>query len=100
MGRDFTARRTDTPDTDTKSDMVLAVNNDHWRLHLVNVTRMASDWFVQFAVIGPRAHTIFLRSDAPPSERKALSRLLARVRDWLGQDDHRPCAFIDMRKVF
>jgi hypothetical protein len=80
--------------------MVLAVNNHHWQLQLVNVTRLASDWFVQFAVKGPRAHTIFLRSDAPPSERRARGRLLARVREWLGQNDHRPCAFIDMRHSF
>ena len=83
-----------------RPDMVLAVDNDHWRLHLVKVTRMASDWFVQFAVMGPRAHTIFLRSDAPPSDHGTRGRLLARVRDWLRQDDHRPCAFIDMRKAF
>jgi hypothetical protein len=93
MGRESFGKR-------IEEDMVVAVNNHHWRLQLVKVTRLASDWFVQFAVIGPRAHTVFLRSDAPPSEQGTRGRLLARVREWLGQDDRRPCAFIDMRHSF
>jgi hypothetical protein len=45
-------------ETHGNEDVVLAVNDDHWRLHLV------------------------------------------KSRGWLGQDDHRPCAFIDMRHSF
>ena len=78
----------------------LAVNEERWRVQMVTVTRMASDWFVQFAVMGPRAHTIFLRSDAPPSERRVSRRLLARVREWLRRNESRACAFLDANGKF
>jgi len=79
------------------NDFVLTVNHECWRLQLVDVTRHASDWFIQFVALGPRAHTIFLRTTAAPTEGQAWRRLLDHVTEWLGQNDARRCAFIDLR---
>ena len=78
------------------AEVVLSINNQHWRLRLVNVRRLASDWFVEIAAMGPRAHTIFVRSKTPPLERGTGGKLISLMRDWLGRDDPRLCAFLDI----
>ena len=88
------------PKVSAGSTMTLAVNDDRWHLQIVNVRQMASDWFVELIAMGPRTHTIFLRSDAPPSEHDTSRRVLARIGDWLRLNDSRLCAILDLRGSF
>lgn len=76
--------------------LTLAVNEDCWRVEISNVTRIASDWFLEVIAIGPRTHTFFVRSDRLPHGSAAWQLLLARIGQWLGQHDERRCVFLDL----
>jgi hypothetical protein len=39
----------------THEPLSVVVNDDIWDLYVYGVTRVQSDWWVQMAVVGPRA---------------------------------------------
>jgi hypothetical protein len=77
-------------------DLIVTVDQQPWRIYLVKISRLAPDWFVQFAAIGPRTYTIFVRMAAPPADRHECRRLVGRLLESLRHDPHRACAFIDL----
>ena len=81
---------------ETAAAMTLAIDDHWWRVRTVKITRVASDWFFHIVAIGPRTHTLFLRSDRPPDAGGTGLRLVSTVRQWLEQNDARPCAFLDL----
>lgn len=64
----------------------VAVGSEMWDLYVFGVTRVQQDWWVQMAVIGPRACTVTARVDASNGRGAAAHEIIALVTDWLRQD--------------
>jgi hypothetical protein len=62
------------------------VGSEIWDLYVFGVTRVQQDWWVQMAVIGPRACTVTVRVDASRGRGVAAHDIIALVTDWLRQD--------------
>jgi hypothetical protein len=79
-----------------QDDFVVTINQELWRVHVVKISRVALDWFVQFAAVGPRTCTIFVRMSAPPVDRQECRPLVGRLLESLSRGDRRACAFTDL----
>jgi hypothetical protein len=79
-----------------QDDFVVTVNQELWRVHVVKIYRVAPDWYVQFAAVGPRTCMIFVRMSAPPSDRQECRPLVERLLESLSRGDRRACVFIDL----
>jgi hypothetical protein len=62
------------------------VESEIWDLYVLGVTRVQQDWWVQMAVVGPRACTVTVRVDAARGRGAAAHDIIALVTDWLRQD--------------
>ena len=61
----------------------IVVNDETWDLYVFGVTRVQRDWWVQIAVVGPRACTVTVRVDAASGRGAAAHEIITLVSDWL-----------------
>jgi hypothetical protein len=71
------------------------VNDDIWDLYVFGVTRVHRDWWVQIAVVGPRACTVTVRVDAAHGRGAAAREIIRLVTGWLLEDDASDHAFLE-----
>jgi hypothetical protein len=73
----------------------IAVGKDTWDLYVFGVRRVQHDWFVQMAIVGPRACTVTARVDATRGRAAAAREIVKLVREWLLEDDLSDHAFLE-----
>src|SRR5258708_31266399 len=73
----------------------ISVNDDIWDLHVFGVTRVQRDWWVQIAVVGPRACTVTVRVDSANGRGAAAHDIIKLVTDWLLEDETSDHAFLE-----
>jgi hypothetical protein len=71
----------------TPEPLSLIVGDDIWDLYVFGVTRIARDWWVQVALVGPRSCTVTVRVDAARGRGAAAHQILELIRDWLRKDE-------------
>ena len=79
----------------TTHGIVLSAGGRLWRLSVRDVVRIRDDWFVQIIAMGPRACTVFVRTDDPDLGAQAAP-VLRRIREWLAGGALRDCVFLDL----
>ena len=80
---------------DTTESLGLIIGEDKWELYVFGVMRVERDWFVQIAIVGPRACTVTVRVTSIRGHAAAAREILALVRDWLLTDDGTDHAFLE-----
>ena len=60
----------------TPEPLSIFVGDDIWDLYVFGVTRVARDWWVQIAVVGPRSCTVTVRVDAANGRGAAAHQIL------------------------
>ena len=55
----------------------IVVGSDTWDLYVCGVTRVQQDWWVQIAVVGPRACTVTVRVDSSGGRAAAAHQIIA-----------------------
>jgi hypothetical protein len=73
----------------------IVVGDDIWDLYVCGVTRVVADWWVQMAVVGPRACTVTVRVEGSNGRGAAAHEILKLVTDWLLSDDDHDHAFLE-----
>jgi hypothetical protein len=73
----------------------IVVNNDTWDLYVFGVTRVHRDWWVQIAVVGPRACTVTVRVDAAHGRGAAAHEIITLVTAWLLEDETSDHAYLE-----
>jgi len=73
----------------------IVVNDDIWDLYVYGVTRVQSDWWVQMAVVGPRACTVTVRVSSASGRGAAAHQIVRLVTEWLLGDDAEDHAFLE-----
>jgi len=71
----------------TPEPLSIFVGDDIWDLYVFGVTRVARDWWVQIAVVGPRSCTVTVRVDAANGRGAAAHQIIKLVSDWLIADE-------------
>ncbi len=79
----------------THEPLSVVVNDDIWDLYVYGVTRVQSDWWVQMAVVGPRACTVTVRVNSASGRAAAAHEILRLVTGWLLEDDLNDHAFLE-----
>ena len=75
--------------------VVVSAGGWQWRLYVREVVRIREDWFVQIIAMGPRACTVFVRTDDPDLGAQA-ARVFRRIREWLSESTLRECVLLDL----
>jgi hypothetical protein len=73
----------------------IVVDSDIWDLYVFGVTRVQRDWWVQIAVVGPRACTVTVRVDSTGGRAAAARDIIRLVTDWLIEDSTSDQAFLE-----
>lgn len=73
----------------------IATGEDRWDLYVFGVTRVQRDWFVQMAIVGPRACMVTVRVNATRGRAAAARETIRLVREWLLEDDVSGHAFLE-----
>jgi hypothetical protein len=73
----------------------IVVGGDIWDLYVFGVTRVQRDWWVQIAVVGPRACTVTVRVDSANGRGAAAREIIRLVSDWLSGDETGDHAFLE-----
>jgi hypothetical protein len=73
----------------------IVVGSNVWDLYVCGVTRVQKDWWVQMAVVGPRACTVTVRVDASDGRGAAAHEIIKLVTGWLRQDHASDRAFLE-----
>jgi hypothetical protein len=73
----------------------IAIGKDTWDVYVFGVTRVQHDWFVQMAIVGPRACMATARVDASGGRAAAAREIIRLVREWLLDDDLSDHAFLE-----
>jgi hypothetical protein len=79
----------------THEPLSIIVNDDIWDLYVYGVTRVQSDWWVQMAVVGPRACTVTVRVNAAGGRGAAAHDIVRLVTEWLSEDETSNHAFLE-----
>lgn len=74
----------------------LRAGADAYQLYVLEAARVDRDWFVRMAVVGRREHTLDIRVRADSSHSVTAQRVLARVRDFLLDEDPREDVFLEV----
>jgi hypothetical protein len=77
----------------------IVVGDDVWDLYVFGVTRVQHDWWVQMAIVGPRACTVTVRVDAADGRAAAARQIVRLVTDWLGDDETSDHALLEDRAL-
>ena len=75
--------------------LFIVVGSDIWDLYVFGVTRVQRDWWVQIAVVGPRACTVTVRVDSAKGRGAAAHEIVQLVTAWLLEDDASDHAFLE-----
>jgi hypothetical protein len=73
----------------------IVVNKDIWDLYVFGVTRVQHDWWIQLAVVGPRACEVTVRVAGVNDRAAAAHEIVALVTEWLRDDDTSDHAFLE-----
>lgn len=73
----------------------IVVGDDIWDLYVFGVTRVQRDWWVQIAVVGPRACTVTVRVDSAGGRAAAAREIIRLVSDWLQGADTSDHAYLE-----
>jgi hypothetical protein len=73
----------------------IVVNDDIWDLYVFGVTRVQRDWWVQMAVVGPRACRVTVRVDSRSGRGAAAHEIVTLVSNWLREDDASDHVFLE-----
>jgi hypothetical protein len=73
----------------------IVAGGDVWDLYVFGVTRVQRDWWVQIAVVGPRACTVTVRVDSASGRAAAAHEIIRLVREWLTGDETSDHAFLE-----
>ena len=73
----------------------IVVGCDTWDLYVFGVTRVQRDWWVQIAVVGPRACTVTVRVDSAGGRAAAAREIVKLVKAWLREDGGCDHAFLE-----
>ena len=73
----------------------IVVNDDTWDLYVFGVTRVQRDWWVQIAVVGPRACTVTVRVACTSGRGAAAHEIVRLVAEWLLEDDASDHAYLE-----
>jgi hypothetical protein len=73
----------------------IVVGSEIWDLYVFSVTRMQHDWWVQMAVVGPRACTVTVRVDASNGRGAAAHEIVRLVTGWLLEDNAGDHVFLE-----
>ncbi len=73
----------------------ILIGTDIWDLYVYGVTRVQSDWWVQMAVVGPRACTVTVRVNSTKGRGAAAHEIVKLVTEWLREDDGSEHAFLE-----
>jgi len=79
----------------TKQGIVVSAGGRLWKLYVRDVVKIREDWFIQIIAMGPRACTVFVRTDDPDLGAQAAP-VLRRIAEWLAGGALRDCAFLDL----
>ena len=79
----------------TTHGIVLSAGGRRWTLYVREVVRVREDWFVQIIAMGPRACTVFVRTDDPDLGAQAVP-IFRRIGEWLSAGTLRDCVFLDL----
>jgi hypothetical protein len=73
----------------------ILVGDDTWDLYVFGVTRVQRDWWVQMAVVGPRACRVTVRVDSSCGRAAAAHAIVALVSHWLLHDETSEHVFLE-----
>jgi hypothetical protein len=73
----------------------ILVRDEIWDLYVFGVTRVATDWWVQMAVVGPRSCTVTVRVVGTSGRGAAAHEIVRLVTDWLLTEDASTHAFLE-----
>ncbi len=73
----------------------IVVDKDIWDLYVFGVTRVQRDWWVQLAVVGPRACEVTVRVAGASDRAAAAHEIVSLVTDWLRDDASSDHAFLE-----
>ena len=77
----------------------IIVGDDIWDLYVFGVTRVHRDWWVQMAVVGPRACRVTVRVDSACGRGAAAHEIVTLVRNWLLQDETSDHVFLEQSEL-
>jgi hypothetical protein len=64
----------------------ILAGDETWDLYVFGVTKVQHDWWVQMAVVGPRACAVTVRVDASNGRGAAAHEIIRLVTEWLEED--------------
>jgi hypothetical protein len=64
-------------------DYSIVVGSQRWNLHVYGLNRIAGDWFVHLAAIGPGVRTSVIRVPALADTLVPAHEIVALTREWL-----------------
>jgi hypothetical protein len=73
----------------------ILVGGEIWDLYVHGVTRVASDWWVQIAVVGPRCCTATVRVDTANGRGPAARQIINLISAWLRRDEASAHVFLE-----
>jgi hypothetical protein len=73
----------------------ILVGTEVWDLYVFGVTKIARDWWVQIAMVGPRSCTVTVRVAAANGRGAAAHQIIALIREWLLEDGTSEHAFLE-----
>jgi hypothetical protein len=73
----------------------ILVRDEIWDLYIFAVTRVQRDWWVQMAVVGPRACRVTVRVDSSGGRGAAAHQIMTLVTNWLLQDESSDHVFLE-----
>ncbi len=85
---------TSSPAT-TPGHAILIIGSQSWSLHIVGVTRVGRDLFIQLSVVGSRECLVTIRTQAVV-QGVTSRQILDAVCDWLLSGDASERAFLDL----
>ena len=79
----------------THEPLSIVVASESWDLYVFGVTRVQREWWVQMAIVGPRAGTVTVRVDASNGRGAAAHEIMTLVKEWLLRGDVTEHAFLE-----
>jgi hypothetical protein len=77
----------------------ILVGSDVWDLYVFGVTKVARDWWVQIALVGPRSCTVTVRVASANGRGAAAHEIISLVTRWLLEDDASDHAFLEQSSL-
>jgi hypothetical protein len=75
--------------------LTIMVGSEVWDLYVFGVTKVARDWWVQIALVGPRSCTVTVRVASTNGRGAAAHEIITLVTRWLLENDASDHAFLE-----